>query len=160
MNKFLKYFVALLMVLMVIMPFSLRAQAPGNPIRWRVNVKMKTATEGEVIIKATIDPEWHLYGMKLPKNGPKPTVIDFSGTKGVKFVDDLTPSVALEKYHDPMFDLDLTCWSKSVTFRRKFTVTDAQTAVVAGEIRFMGCNNQNCMPPKVEKFSKKVIIKK
>lgn len=160
MNKLIKYSIALMVALAFIMPVCLNAQAPANPIRWRVNVKMTNATEGEVIIKATIDQDWHLYGMKLPKNGPKPTEISFAESKGVKFVGDLVSSVAPEKYRDPMFELDLTCWSKSVTFRRKFKVTDASKAVVAGEIRFMGCNNENCMPPKVEKFSKEVVVKK
>lgn len=160
MKKLFKYSIALVVALAFLMPLCVNAQAPANPIRWRVNVKMTTPTEGEVIIKATIDQGWHLYGMKLPKNGPKPTEINFTSSKGVQFVGDLKPSVTPETYHDPMFDLDLSCWSKSVTFRRKFKVTDATTAVVAGEIRFMGCNDVNCAPPKVEKFSKKVIIKK
>lgn len=160
MRNIFKYSIALVVMMAFLMPFTMNAQLPANPIRWRVNVKMSSASEGEVIIKATIDEGWHLYGTKLPQNGPKPTEINLSASKGVQFVGELTPSVAPETYRDPMFDLDLTCWSKSVTFRRKFKVTDAATAVVAGEVRFMGCNNQNCMPPKVEKFSKKVIVKK
>lgn len=160
MSKIFKYSIALIVALAFVMPMCLKAQAPANPIRWRVNVKMTSATEGEVIIKATIDQGWHLYGLNLPKNGPKPTEIGFAETKGVKFIGELTPSVAPEKYRDPMFELDLTCWSNSVTFRRKFKVVEAAAAVIAGEIRFMGCNNENCMPPKVEKFSKKVVVKK
>ena len=160
MKRLLKYSMALVMALLFFAPIAINAQTPANPIRWRVNVKMTSDTEGEVIIKATIDEGWHLYGMNLPKNGPKPTDITFSASEGVKFLGELKPSVSPEKYRDPMFELDLSCWNQSVTFRRKFKVTDAAKAVVAGEIHYMGCNDQNCMPPKVEKFSKKVVIKK
>ena len=158
MNRIIKLTISILLSLFFVT--TINAQAPANPIRWRVNVKMTSATEGEVIIKSTIDDGWHLYGMKLPKNGQQPTEFDFSASKGVSFIGDLSASPAPTRYHDSMFDLDLTCWSSAVTFRRKFKVTDAATAVVAGKIRYMGCNDQNCMPPKIETFSKKVIVKK
>lgn len=152
--------ISILFVLFIAFFQGVSAQTPANPIRWRVNVRMTSSTEGEVIIKATIDAGWHLYGMNLPKNGPQATDIDLSASKGVIFTDKMTMSPAPGKYHDSMFDLDLSCWNSAVTFRRKFKVTDAASATVAGKIRFMGCNDQNCMPPKTETFSKKVIIKK
>lgn len=136
------------------------AQSPSNPIRWRMNVRMISPTEGEVTIKATLDAGWHLYGFNLPKNGPQSTEIDMTESKGVSFIDKLTVTPAPQKYHDAMFDIDLTCWNSAVTFRRKFKVTDSAAATINCRIRFMGCNDMNCMPPKTETFSKKVIFKK
>lgn len=136
------------------------AQSPSNPIRWRMNVRMISSTEGEIIVKATLDAGWHLYGFNLPKNGPQSTEIDMAGSKGVVFTDKLNVSPSPERFHDAMFDLDLTCWNSAVTFRRKFKVTDPAAATINCRIRFMGCNDMNCMPPKTETFSKKVIIKK
>ncbi|MCM1292823.1 MAG: protein-disulfide reductase DsbD N-terminal domain-containing protein [Bacteroides sp.] len=129
-------------------------------MKWRVNVKMLNSTEGEVIITATIAEGWHLYGTSLPKNGPRPTVFDFSASKGVKFTGALTQSSEPEVYHDKMFDLKLSCWTGKVTFRRRFKVTDAETAAIAGSISFMSCNNSTCNPPSKEKFNKKITIKK
>lgn len=132
---------------------------PSNPVKWRVNVKMSSATEGEVIITASIDDGWHLYGMDIPKGGPKPTRIEFADSKGVTFVGELKSSVEPVKYRDDMFGMTLSCWEKRVTFRRKFKVTDKKTAQIGGSISFMSCNNQNCSAPSVEKFSKKVPLK-
>lgn len=137
-----------------------RPEPTAAPINWRVNVKMLSATEGEAIFIATIDDGWHLYGTQMPKNGPKATEIDFAGSKGVKFTSDLTASSTPIKYRDAMFGLDLTCWEGRVTFRRKFRVTEASGAVVAGTIHFMGCNDVTCLPPSAKKFSKPVVIRK
>lgn len=151
----------LYLFLMTVIGLSASAQSvtQSNPVRWRVNVKMISATEGEVIISATIDDGWHLYGMNIPKGGPKPTVIDFKDSKGVKFLGNISQSVPPTSYHDTMFDLNLSCWEKKVTFRRRFKVTDRSNALIAGTISFMSCNNVNCSSPTTENFSKKVPIK-
>lgn len=151
----------LFVLLTALVGFAASAQMPaGNPVKWRVNVKMLTSTEGEVVLTATIDDGWHLYGMNMPKGGPKSTEIDFSGSTGVKFINGLSQSVAPTAYHDSMFDMNLSCWEKKVTFRRKFKVTDRAKAAINGSITFMSCNNVNCSAPTVEKFSKKVPLKK
>ncbi|MDE6039865.1 MAG: hypothetical protein K2F75_07775, partial [Paramuribaculum sp.] len=61
MNKILRF--SFIVLTMLVGVFSLGAQAPSNPVKWRVNVKMSSATEGEVIMIATIADGWHLYGM-------------------------------------------------------------------------------------------------
>ena len=138
---------------------SAQMQSGSNPVKWRVNVKMISSNVGEVIMTATIDDGWHLYGMNMPKGGPKSTEIDFTGSKGVKFEGGLSQSVAPTVYHDSMFEMKLSCWEKKVTFRRKFKVTDRANALIAGSISFMSCNNINCSAPVTEKFSKKVPLK-
>ena len=154
MNKILRF--SFIVLTMLVSVFSLGAQAPSNPVKWRVNVKMSSATEGEVIMIATIADGWHLYGMNLPKGGPKSTEINLGESTGVKFTGPLTQSVAPKAYHDAMFDMELSCWEKKVTFRRKFKVTDAAKAAIIGEIKFMSCNDVNCSAPSTEKFNKKI----
>lgn len=149
-----------LLILIVAGAITASAQGPGKPIRWSVNVKMTSATAGELIVRATVDDGWHLYGTSLPKGGPKPTVIDFAASKGVKFTSEFTPSVAPVKVHDSMFDVDLTWWKSTVVFRRSFKVTDSKNAKIEGSVTFMGCNDQTCLPPSTEKFSKPVVVKK
>lgn len=132
------------------------SQTSPNPVKWRVNYKMSSATEGEMILTAIISDGWHLYGTSLPKDGPKPTTFDFSACQGISFIGKLTPSVSPVKYHDSMFDMTLSCWEKRVVFKRKFKVTDKKIARIAGYVSFMSCNNVTCSAPSVEKFSKKI----
>lgn len=139
--------------------FSVSAQG-NNPFTWRANVKMTGKTQGEIIVKVDVVPGWHLYGMDLPKGGPKPTVFDFSKSTGVKLVGKVTPNVKPVSKDDKMFNLRLTYWTGSVTFRQKFKVTDSSKAHINGAVTYMGCNDETCAPPSTFKISKPVIVKK
>lgn len=131
--------------------------AEESPIKWRMTVKMTSAREGVVTMKAIISDGWHLYGTKLPANGPVPTTFDFSASKGIQFVGDFTPSEKAVSEKDATFGLVLDWWTKSVSFTRKFRLTgDISSALVAGSVRYMGCNNQTCMPPKTQSFNTKI----
>lgn len=140
--------------------FGAAAQRPESPFTWRANVKMLTATEGEVIVKVTIATGWHLYGTVLPKGGPKPTKFDFSASSGVKFNGTITPSEKPVSKQDKMFNLTVNYWTGTVTFRQKFTVTDATKAKIEGSVTYMGCNDTSCSPPSTFKISKVVPAKK
>lgn len=137
------------------------ASAQGNsPFSWRANVKMTGSTDGEIIVKVEVPGGWHLYGMDLPKGGPKPTSFDFSKSTGVKLVGKTIPSIKPVSKVDQMFNLTLSYWTGNVTFRQKFKVTDPSKARIEGTVTYMGCNDNTCSPPSTFKISKLVIIKK
>ncbi|MBO4995035.1 MAG: hypothetical protein J6C78_03610 [Muribaculaceae bacterium] len=145
------------LILFICMSVGMFAQqTESKPITWSVNVKMTSEKEGVVIMKAHMLPGWHLYGFDLPEGGPKSTTIDLSASKGVKFIDAVTPDRKPIKLHDAMFDVDLTMWEGTIAFRRKFKVLDMSKAVIAGTINYMGCNDQTCLPPQSEKISKPI----
>lgn len=124
-----------------------------NPIKWRMTVKMTSATEGTVTLRALLEPGWHLYGTELPKDGPVPTTFDFSESKGVKFIDNFKPSAQPGSHKDANFGMVLKWWDTNVTFTRNFRLTGkCEDAVIQGSVRFMGCNDANCLPPKTVPF--------
>ena len=53
-----------------------------QPVKWRISVKMTSKTEGVVTIRAIVGQGWHLYGLDIPKGGPKPTSFNFSKSEG------------------------------------------------------------------------------
>ncbi len=144
------------LIALLMLTFFSAAQESAAPVKWQVTAKMTSPTEGVAIFKARLEPGWHLYGLEMPKGGPKATVINTDESTGIEFTDALTPDRAPLKVHDSMFNLDLSWWDKDITFRRKFKVTDAANAKVAGTITFMGCNDMTCSPPTTQQFSKKV----
>lgn len=157
MKPFFRY---LLIFIVLGVSASAVAQNVQKPIKWRLNVKMTSATEGEAIVQAAIDEGWHLYGMKMPADGPKPTTIDLTGSEGVEFTGPLTMARPPKAYVDQMFGVELTCWETGIVFRRKFKVTDPATAKIKAVISFMGCNDETCLPPATEKLTKRIVIRK
>ncbi|RXE75045.1 hypothetical protein ED551_00425 [Muribaculaceae bacterium Isolate-013 (NCI)] len=132
------------------------AQAPANPVAWRSNVKMQSATKGTVTFTAIVSEGWHLYGMQMPKGGPKPTTFSFAGSQGVKFAGAPVPSVQPVKKHDKMFDADVTYWEGRVKFTVDFEITDPAKTALAASVTYMGCNDQTCSPPKTHKFTLRI----
>lgn len=138
--------------------FSISAQnMPESPITWRMTVKMTSPDEGIITLRATIEKGWHLYNTTMPDDGPVPTTFDFAASKGVKFIDKFKPSAEPVSKNDPNFGLVLQWWESNVSFSRKFRLTgDVKDAEIVGSVRFMGCNDMNCLPPKTVPFKSTV----
>lgn len=147
--------ISLTLITLLMLTFFSSAQDTA-PVKWQITAKLTSPTEGVAIFKARLEPGWHLYGLEMPKGGPKATVINMDESTGVEFTDTLTPDRAPLQVHDGMFNLDLNWWDKDIAFRRKFKVTDPANAKIAGTITYMGCNDMTCSPPTTQKFSKKV----
>ncbi len=136
---------------MMILTAVAAAQTPA--VRWRTTVKMTSPTEGVVTVRALVGQGWHLYGFDLPDGGPKPTVFDFSKSKGVEFTGVVTPSTKPVSAVDPLFKKTLQWWDANVSFSRTFKVTDRAGAHIGLSIKYMACDGNQCMPPKTENIS-------
>lgn len=127
--------------------FSVVSMSAQKPIKWRSSVKMTSKTEGVITIRAIIQQGWHLYGTNLPQGGPKATKFDFSSSKGIELVGQVTPSVNPKTVFDKSFGMNLNWWEQSLTFTQKFKVTDKSIAKIIGSVSYMGCNDETCLPP-------------
>lgn len=123
-----------------------------TPVKWSVDSRMTSDTEGEIVFKAMIEEGWHLYGLTLPDGGPKPTSVTYDRLEGVELVGDLTPSVAPVERVDMVFHLKLSWWEGDVSFVQKFRLTGSKGYAVDGTITFQGCNDGSCIPPTRETF--------
>lgn len=144
-----------LLCIVVAAVLSTSAQAPEKPIRWRVTSKMTSATEGVVTLRPICNEGWHIYGTEEVNGGPVPTSFSFEGSQGIEFVGGVMPSTAPTRKFQEMFGAELSYWDGTVTFMRKFRLKDAAKAVVVGKIRYMGCDDHQCIPPQTYTFSVK-----
>ena len=122
-----------------------------NPVSWTTTQRLTGDNKGVVELTAKIDMGWHVYSTALPADGPTPTSVDWN-CKGVKLVGKLTPSKAPVTKYDDAFAMELSWWTGKVTLSQEFEVTD-QNYTIAGQIVYMSCNDENCMPPTKEPFS-------
>ncbi len=91
-----------------------------QPVKWRISVKMTSKTEGVVTIRAIVGQGWHLYGLDIPKGGPKPTSFNFSKSEGIELAGGIAPSVKPEARQDAAFGMELSQWSSNVNFTQHF----------------------------------------
>lgn len=119
-----------------------------TPVTWEIRLDDKNgATEKEIIFTATCEKGWHLYDMNLPEGGPVSTSFTFETLTGAKLIGEPTPSVKPTTVYDEQFAMDLRWYAGSVSFTQKFQVTDAKKFKMEGEVEFMACNDETCLPP-------------
>ena len=131
----------------LLLGMGLNAQVIRDAVTWSRSVEDKSPTEKVLVFTATVKDPWHLYGTELPKGGPTPTHLLVDKIEGAELVGGLTSmQKPIEKY-DPNFEMTLRFFSGKVTFRQKIRITDSKKFAFVGAIRYMACNDEQCLPP-------------
>jgi len=126
----------------------------ADPIRWSYVAKKTSKTEALVTVTATLDKGWHLYSQYVKTGGPQPTQFKYERSKGYDLIGNTiepTPIVRLE----PEFMMEVGYFETSVTFQQKVKLK-GKKATVKGVVKFMVCNDNQCLPPDEVKFTVEV----
>ena len=116
-----------------------------NPVKWDWKADRTSATEATLIITAKCDAGWHIYAQNVPDGGPIPTTFDYKELNNVK----LNGKTSEPKGHtemDKAFGIVVTSFEGDVVFKQKIKIT-TDPASIGGEIGFMVCNDERCLPP-------------
>ena len=123
-----------------------------TPVKWKLDDK-GGAPEKEIVFTATADKGWHLYDMNLPEGGPVSTSFTFETLNGAELIGQPVPSVKPTTVYDEQFAMNLRWYPGTVSFIQKLKVTDPAKFKVEGEVEFMACNDETCLPPDQIPFS-------
>ena len=125
-----------------------------TPVKWKIKLDDKGgAPEKEIVFTATADKGWHLYDMNLPEGGPVSTSFTFETLNGAELIGQPVPSVKPTTVYDEQFAMNLRWYPGTVSFIQKLKVTDPAKFKVEGEVEFMACNDETCLPPDQIPFS-------
>ena len=131
----------------LLLGMGLNAQVIRDAVTWSRSVEDKSPTEKVLVFTATVKDPWHLYGTELPKGGPTPTHLLVDKIEGAELVGGLTSAQKPVEMYDPNFEMTLRFFSGKVTFRQKIRITDPKKFAFVGAIRYMACNDEQCLPP-------------
>lgn len=125
-----------------------------TPVKWKIKLDDKGgAPEKEIVFTATADKGWHLYDMNLPEGGPVSTSFTFETLNGAELIGQPVPSVKPTEIYDEQFAMNLRWYPGTVSFTQKLKVTDPAKFKAEGEVEFMACNDETCLPPDQIPFS-------
>lgn len=124
-----------------------------EPVKWTKELKVTSDKTANIEIRATIETGWHLYGLELPKDGPRATSIIFESIDNAEKIGDLQAISTLQKEFDSNFNMELNWYTQKAVFIQKISFTDASKVKVKGFIEFMACNDKSCLPPGKEQFT-------
>lgn len=122
-----------------------------HPVKWSYAAKKTGAKEAVLLIKATIEEGWHIYSVKQPDGGPIKTSFTFSSSPAYALVGVVTEPKPLKEFNKT-FSMDVFSFSRSVIFRQKMKLKAAK-CTVSGNLHFMVCNDEKCLPPEDLSFT-------
>ncbi len=123
-----------------------------EPVRWRFELKSTSETTADVILRATLDKGWHLYGIDIPDGGPRPTSVVFENIRNAQLKGKLqTPSELVSEY-DPNFEMELHWYNEEAVFVQSISFADKDNVYIEGHVEYMACNDLTCLPPTQEPF--------
>ncbi len=117
-----------------------------DPVKWSTSIKKISETEYDLISKASIEKNWHLYSQDVPPDGPLPTLFTFEDNKAYKPVGKTKESKG-HTINDPVFDMVITFFENTATFTQRIQLTGDKGTTVKGEVEFMVCDDTRCLPP-------------
>ena len=135
----------LVAMLLAFMPTFMLAQF-ADPVKTSLELKKVSDTEVEVVMKATIDAGWHVYGNGFPDNGPTQAAVKVEKTDGAAAKGGLKISGKADRHFDEMFGQEVVSYENAVTLAQRFTLKGGKYHV-AGYFTFGACNDESCMPP-------------
>ena len=139
-----KHFIALF--LSFIFFGQLIAQAP-QPVKWECSYNAIDENSGELILKANVGIEWHIYSQLQSGDGPLPTIFAFERTPDFDLVDKVVEPNPEKAYSD-VFATDVLMFSNEVIFKQKIKRSNKKAFTIMGNVECMACNNVSCLPPK------------
>lgn len=125
-----------------------------NPVSWQFQAVKKGELQYEVILKATIQPGWHLYSQQQPDDAIAiPTSIQFNANPLVIREKGIRDDGKLERYTDKTLGVTSLQFSNQVSFVQLVKLKAKAKTTVTGEIEYQVCDDEKCLPPKKIPFT-------
>ena len=123
-----------------------------EPVKWESNQEKVNEDEYNLLINATIDDKWYLYGLEIPDGGPIPTSFYLEESEFFELIGTTEETTTPEIKFDPFFEMDLPLFSNNAGFLQKIRILTDQEFTITGFVEYMSCDDERCLPPQEMEF--------
>ena len=141
-----------LFIVAVVMTMSAAIAQIQTPVKWQVAAKKINSKEAVVLIKATIQNGWHIYGQNVAEGGPLSTTFAFKDSKEFTLNGKPVENVKAKSKYEEVFKMNVPYFNNEVVFQQKVKLNGKQ-ATVSGTVEFMACDKNQCLPPDEYNFT-------
>lgn len=120
--------------------------------KWAYSAKKLADGSYELHMTATVDQPWRIYSQHTPAGGPVPTKITFDKNPLVLPVGKISEVGRMEKKFEDAFGVNILFYHDQVDFVQVIKLKAAVKTAVTGSIKFMCCNDTQCLSPETIKF--------
>jgi len=122
-----------------------------RPVHWSFFSEKINDQEAFLLLKANIDPGWHVYSQLIREGGPIATSFKFDLSPDFQLAGKLLESPKALSGFDKNFNMEISWHEKEVIFKQRVKLM--QPTTITGSLEFMVCNDHKCLPPTEEEFS-------
>lgn len=113
-----------------------------------------------LLVKAVVEPGWHIYSLTQGPGGPVPTKISVLEPEGVRLADRMVVFPDPETHREAAFpDIVVESHEGTVHWAGELEVAhaagDLKNLVVEGSFLAQPCDANSCLPPRTQRFSAK-----
>lgn len=127
-------------------------KAQEAPVHFKFSTKKISDCEYDLKFNATIDDTWHIYSLvKETKDGPNPTVFNFTKSGDYELVGKTTESKAIKEF-DKVFEVNVRYFAHTATFTQRIKLKTDKMISVKGKYEFQACTDEKCIFPPADDF--------
>ncbi len=125
-----------------------------QPITWQFQAVKTGELQYDVVLKATIQPGWHLYSQQQPDDAIAiPTSIQFNANPLLVREKGIREDGKLEKFKDKTLGVTSFQFSNQVSFIQSIKLKAKVKTAITGEVEYQVCDDEKCLPPKKQSFT-------
>lgn len=122
-----------------------------KPVTSTQKLEKISADTVRLVFSLKISDGWHVYSSSLPVGGPISAELTFDASNGVTPASDLNFNGTEKEVFDPLFNMSVRYFEKSVTFFQDFAISEGWS--MEGVFTYGACDDQTCLPPQRIEFS-------
>jgi len=141
----MRYFIFALIYFSASLLFS--QQSANDVTTWKTTVEYsKNTNEAHLVIKATLDGDWHGYSIHpaAPNDGPLPTEFTFTENSSFTLSGKMSES-GMKKGYDEVFELDVMEFHPSATFKQKINISSENDFIIQANVFYQVCREGMCI---------------
>lgn len=147
----MKNFFRVFTILIAVLFFKTTTAQIVDPVKWNFIKNKAGDCELQLIFKAKIDGNWHMYGQKsYGDDGPVPTSFHFTKNANYELVGKLSEKTLIKKF-EPVWGFDVYYFEHEATFTQKILIKSDKPFDITGDLEFMVCA-ESCLPPTTVNF--------
>ncbi len=126
-----------------------------SPVKWSFDLKKTDSSKAEFVAKADISKGWNIYSVYMGPDGPVPTAFTFDNdAKSILDGNIVEKSDKISAY-DELFEMQVIKFKNEAIFSQLVNHSN-QNLSLKGNVLFMCCDSQRCLPPTSVPFDLKL----
>lgn len=124
-----------------------------SPVHWKSHAKKISGDTYDLVIKAFIQPGWHLYSQHQPQDAiAVPTAIRFRQTPSIVYVGKIKEIGKLEKDTIASLGISSFQYERQVDFVQRVKLPEPLPVSITGTITYQVCKENECLKPITREF--------